>query len=487
MQEKKRAHLIKQKANVNSADKNGNTPLHKAVENFNLKTAQLLIERGANVNAVDKNGSTPLHKAFEWSSGEIAKLLIEKGADINAVDKKGNTPLHTVLKKGANGFFIETIELMIKKEADVTTENQNGKTPLKMIFDNKQFSWKKRAKILGSVPPGKINERVASSIITKAIHSFAKGKRSNKTKGEILACLTILDSKIPPGNETVVQILIRKDRHKALLKDVLNYALDANKPGKNNKTPVYTAAQRKNIKALTLLKATGGQGTNETLDFTLKNKHDTLILDGMLFLKLLEMGANPFTGKWNAEQIRAMLEQNKSLYPLLKEPLQEAYLNRIVSSQKGKNSFTNEKILTAYEKGQNQEEIRYKTLQPSFNKDYRRSYNIAVSQILAHPNNVSALMSTQADRGIRNGINRKEAQDPAQPFFDTSHLPNEIRNYITSFIIKNSTSIQKSILSHTINTWTEKLSDHYQKKETRGKKTEKDKGKKDSNKNFSRT
>lgn len=48
---------------MNTADLQGNTPLHFAARADEDRAIEALIENGANVNAVNQNGTTPLHAA----------------------------------------------------------------------------------------------------------------------------------------------------------------------------------------------------------------------------------------------------------------------------------------------------------------------------------------------------------------------------------------------------------------------------------------
>lgn len=56
-------------------------------------TARLLMDRGADANTADKEGQTPLHKASRAGSESTARLLTDRGADANAADQEGRTPL----------------------------------------------------------------------------------------------------------------------------------------------------------------------------------------------------------------------------------------------------------------------------------------------------------------------------------------------------------------------------------------------------------
>lgn len=75
---------------------NGQSPLHVAIFNNQLKMAEFLLDKGANINARDRFGNTPLHYATNASNQETAELLVERGADVNAANEVGITPLHMV-------------------------------------------------------------------------------------------------------------------------------------------------------------------------------------------------------------------------------------------------------------------------------------------------------------------------------------------------------------------------------------------------------
>lgn len=67
------------------------------------QVAKLLIEMGANVSEIDANGNTLLHRIlndrhFESSYEIIIRALIDNGVDVNAQNNDGDTPLHLTRK-----------------------------------------------------------------------------------------------------------------------------------------------------------------------------------------------------------------------------------------------------------------------------------------------------------------------------------------------------------------------------------------------------
>lgn len=64
----------------------GWTPLHYAVNNGYLTTAELLISKGANINAADRFKRTALHWAVRYNFFEIVEYLLEQGINHELID-----------------------------------------------------------------------------------------------------------------------------------------------------------------------------------------------------------------------------------------------------------------------------------------------------------------------------------------------------------------------------------------------------------------
>lgn len=124
--------LLSNGAALNHKDKFGQSLLHATclIQGQSNKVGQYLIEeQGISVNSVDLLGNTPLHIACENHNLKMMALLIEHGADVNAPNRVGDTPLmHSARRKRFN---LNLYKLMMKAHPDITIVNSNAKT----LFD----------------------------------------------------------------------------------------------------------------------------------------------------------------------------------------------------------------------------------------------------------------------------------------------------------------------------------------------------------------
>ena len=88
--------LMKNNAEINSPDFDGDTPLHFAVMNNNFEAVEYLLENGANTNVKNKDGITPLHIAVKEKNYDITAKLLSSGADRNTKDIEGISALDLV-------------------------------------------------------------------------------------------------------------------------------------------------------------------------------------------------------------------------------------------------------------------------------------------------------------------------------------------------------------------------------------------------------
>ncbi|XP_038104288.1 uncharacterized protein LOC119765139 [Culex quinquefasciatus] len=139
--------LLKEKNfKINAADAKGLTPLHHAAKCGNLKVLQLLLREGADVDAEDSNGNTSLYYAARDIT-KVVSFLIDYSSDINHKNMNGDTPLHFYIQKGIkmNGdtpldfYFHKTMEveiltILLAKRACPDLANNDGNTPLQLAI-----------------------------------------------------------------------------------------------------------------------------------------------------------------------------------------------------------------------------------------------------------------------------------------------------------------------------------------------------------------
>lgn len=125
---------------VNTVIWEHSTPLHVACHVGNLQIVKYLIQEAkANVNTIDPLGKTPLYQAcsidISWTENVIGtvKFLLANGANIHVRTTHGltfhitgNTALHAACRCGR----IQVIQELLNHGAEVNAQNDRGETPL---------------------------------------------------------------------------------------------------------------------------------------------------------------------------------------------------------------------------------------------------------------------------------------------------------------------------------------------------------------------
>mmetsp|Transcript_26850 Transcript_26850/g.63854 ORF Transcript_26850/g.63854 Transcript_26850/m.63854 type:complete len:264 (+) Transcript_26850:74-865(+) len=122
-------------AGTETADSNGNTPLHSAAVTDPESTRSLVSAR-ADINAVNKKGETPLLFCLDFPPSRsrvdnvtpkegCIRHLLAGGANLEAKDiRHGETPLIRAVRRGhLCGFWI-----LARSQVDKTATDKNGKT-----------------------------------------------------------------------------------------------------------------------------------------------------------------------------------------------------------------------------------------------------------------------------------------------------------------------------------------------------------------------
>ncbi len=84
-----------------AADGSGENPAGKAP--LQVAMIRRLLQAGANINAQDKNGATPLHRAVRTRSAAAVQCLLAAGADPLLRNRAGSTPFHLAVQNTGRG------------------------------------------------------------------------------------------------------------------------------------------------------------------------------------------------------------------------------------------------------------------------------------------------------------------------------------------------------------------------------------------------
>jgi cytohesin len=111
----------------NHTNTNTNTiaiPRHRLAIHKNTEANPLFLT--TLVNEKNQRGATMLHIAVLIRNVKEIRALLDSGVDINAQDKDGNTPLHWASEEG----YIEVIDVLLASGAKLNAKNKHGDTPM---------------------------------------------------------------------------------------------------------------------------------------------------------------------------------------------------------------------------------------------------------------------------------------------------------------------------------------------------------------------
>ncbi|KAI4455258.1 ankyrin repeat ph and sec7 domain containing protein secg-related [Holotrichia oblita] len=118
--------FLKRLKDINIQDEDGNTLLHHAITNKDIRLFYLLLQHGANTEVPNRFGETPLHVVIQYKEEEAFKVLLRKDSNVNIQDVYQKTPLHyTVEYKN-----IHFVRLLLQKGANTNLGCRLGKSAL---------------------------------------------------------------------------------------------------------------------------------------------------------------------------------------------------------------------------------------------------------------------------------------------------------------------------------------------------------------------
>lgn len=145
--------LLAAGADVNAAkNRRRSQPLHYAADGYlenpawnagrQVAMIRLLLEAGARIDEQDKNGATPLHRAVRTRCAAAVKCLLEAGADPAIRNKPGSTPFHLAVQntgRGGSGSERartaqrEILQAFLERGISPALKDANGKSVLEWV------------------------------------------------------------------------------------------------------------------------------------------------------------------------------------------------------------------------------------------------------------------------------------------------------------------------------------------------------------------
>jgi hypothetical protein len=139
-----------------AANHRRSSPLHYAADGFitgpawdakrQVATLRCLIDNGADIHLQDKNGATPLHRAVRTRCAAAVKFLLGVGSDPTLPNKPGSTPFHLAVQntgRGGSGAEEairaqrEIIEEFLSRGVSTGLKDGKGKT----LVDSARSEW----------------------------------------------------------------------------------------------------------------------------------------------------------------------------------------------------------------------------------------------------------------------------------------------------------------------------------------------------------
>jgi Ankyrin repeats (3 copies)/Ankyrin repeat len=149
--------LLSSGADPNAAGNHrASSPLHYASdghiacpvwdEERQVETIRCLLDGGANLHQQDKNGATPLHRAVRTRCAAAVRCLLDAGADATKQNKPGSTSFHLAVQntgRGGSGALEavdaqrEIIREFLRRGVSPSLRSARGKT----VLESAQSMW----------------------------------------------------------------------------------------------------------------------------------------------------------------------------------------------------------------------------------------------------------------------------------------------------------------------------------------------------------
>lgn len=129
-------YLVKQGADINATDKDGNTPIFYACDHKNLVLLESLFKHNCHKDIQNKDGQTPLIKLVKSRSLQFVEKMVESGANVNYLDSKKRNALHWAVNNSSEGSDAsnELENFLLSSGCDPLALDINNRVPLHYAF-----------------------------------------------------------------------------------------------------------------------------------------------------------------------------------------------------------------------------------------------------------------------------------------------------------------------------------------------------------------
>jgi len=295
--------FVRAQARVNAANDYGATALSVAASNGNSALITLLLEAHADPNKALLSGETPLMTAVDAGNAEAARLLLAHGADVNARETKGG---QDALMWAAANREPAIVTLLLAHGADARARSKRGFTPL--LFAAQQGDVESGRLLLQA--GADVNDRSAIDRKTALVVAAASGSRD--------FCALLLDKGANPdladdGGFTALHYAAMAGNGADIVRALLAQGAQRNpRTTKDSREYVYAGV---NLTGATPLFLAASRGHVETVRALLAAGADPFVTTekGTLPLHVASWGGSPYAGDWTEDEKKNLLEVTRLL------------------------------------------------------------------------------------------------------------------------------------------------------------------------------